>query len=65
MRSKYSITRDFGEVQVKNHQVRCEAGFSQYLERLFAVPGDVEMNGHRAFGKRLPDEQSVSGIIFN
>lgn len=59
------VSRHFRNVQVKNYEIWFEIGFAQHLERLFTVSGDVEMNRYRTFGKGLPDEEGVPGVIFH
>jgi len=50
---QYGIARQLWKTQIENDEIWLEIPLAQDLERLFTIPGDVQMNQHRRFCEGL------------
>ena len=56
---------DLWKVQVQDNQVRFEIWITQQDESLFAISGDVKIDGHRALIEDLTDQQCIPRVVFD
>ncbi len=62
---KHCVARYFRDIKIKNDQIRLEVRFIQYLQCLFAIAGDMQMNRYLALDKSLSDQESVACIVLH